>query len=87
MNMTLTLRNISRFSKKMPSSNFSTILIVQDMKFGNEFIVKIYKKELKNRSASEAYVADNQFFIRNEKIGMKSLKIINYSNDMLLNTK
>lgn len=35
MSMTLTLRNLSKYSKKLPSSQYSTVLIVQDMKFGN----------------------------------------------------
>ena len=52
MNMTLTLRNLSKYSKKLPSSDYSTVLIVQDMKFGNEFIIKVYRKRIKNNSIS-----------------------------------
>ena len=52
VNLTLTLRNLSKFSKKLQSSDYSIVLIVQDMKFGNEFIVKIYKKRVKALSNS-----------------------------------
>lgn len=54
LNLTLTLRNLSKFSKKLPSSDYSIVLIVQDMKFGNEFIVKIYKKRVKTQSNSNS---------------------------------
>jgi hypothetical protein len=47
--LTLSIRNISKYSKKIPSSQYSTVLIVQDMKFGGEFILKIYKKKKGSR--------------------------------------
>ena len=33
--LSLNLRNISQYSKKLPSSAYSTVLIVQDLKFGS----------------------------------------------------
>jgi hypothetical protein len=52
MNLTLTLSNVSRYSKQLRSSHFKNVLIVQDMKFGNEFVVKIFKKSKKKTAKS-----------------------------------
>jgi hypothetical protein len=80
MNMTLTLRNLSKYSKKLPSSDYSTVLIVQDMKFGNEFVVKIYKKKKINNSISNSCFPEMLDNLRS----LKSSKVINYSNDKVL---
>lgn len=58
VNLTLTLRNLSKFSKKLQSSNYSIVIIVQDMKFGNEFIVKIYKKRVMTIPNSNNYIPE-----------------------------
>lgn len=51
--LTLSLRNISKYSKKIPSSQFSTVLIIQDMKFGGEFLLKIYRKKIRTRQMTD----------------------------------
>lgn len=58
--MTLNLKNISKYSKKLASSQFSTILIAQDNRFGNEFIIKIYKKkDNKHKTALQKHKSQN----------------------------
>lgn len=43
--MVLTLKNISKYAKQLSSSKYLRVLLVQDLKFGNEFIVKAYPRQ------------------------------------------
>lgn len=78
MNLTLTLRNLSKFSKRLSSSDYSVVLIVQDMKFGNEFIVKIYKKKTKINPTSYKCLPDLAPTIPSRK----TYKLLRLSNDL-----
>jgi serine/threonine protein kinase/CRP-like cAMP-binding protein len=82
MNLTLTLRNLSKFSKKLASSDYTIVLIVQDMKFGNEFIVKIYKKKIKNNPISNHCLHEPA-----EHNRLKSYKVISHSNELTANIR
>lgn len=83
MNMTLTLKNLSKYSQKIRSSDYSTVLIVQDIKFGNEFIVKIYKKKKVRNSIAKGCISEMNEHIKS----FKSSKVIKYSNDKALFSK
>ena len=72
--LTLTLRNISQYSRKLPSSAYSTVLIAQDMKFGCEFIIKIYRKRDKERQYSLTHIESGDIDSKVSKVkNIKSL--------------